>query len=604
MALFESFLGPSYAAESQAAACDRTANYLFEAIELPFNSKTRAALFQRPGSTPFGTFPNPYPYPARGALAYDGNNVPNGAIFGVSGAIFWQLNADGGITNWGTVANDDRQARFAANSASVGQVAVASGGELYILASGVFTHIVNDGINFFGARDVCFIDGYFLVLSDTANAQQFQISAINDGLTWNGIDVGLLEGQADPIERCIVNVEYVYFIGLRRGEIWYNSGNALFPFTIQPGAFLEVGTNAPDSVIQSAGLGGGRIYYTGQDARGENIAVVIDGLSADTISQPAVSAEWATYSTTDDCLCYPYTWKGHALIRYIFPTADKGWEYDITESSRTGIKIWNEVSFTDAQGVQHAPYERAHAYGIFNRHILVSGGADGNPGQIYDSRSDVYEDCAGLNWLSPIQQDGFGFMVSGCTDTDTVIEFFGLSFFPVALGYILVGPIPGGGEIMQITAFTPIIGGVSTFTVVRGFGGTLAQAWPADTVVAPATFAGFPITRDRVVRLPWNNGLFSFIDRLEFFINAGNGNEADPGLNPIMILSIAREFGPNGPIFGEDYEIPMGQIGQYQLRLFKNRLGKYRDGAIRIRITEPVFAALVGCQHYLRKGLA
>ncbi len=603
MALYEGFLGPSYAAESQAAACDDTVNYIFEALEIPHNSKTSAVLYQRPGSIPFGPNPNPNTGVGRALMASDQNNTPNGAIFGVSGEVFWQMNNDGSLTNIGIVAVDSRQARIVSNSASVGQIAVASGGELYILHSGIFTHIPNDGVNFFGARDICFIDGYFLVLSNTPNSQQFQISAINDGLTWDAADVALLEGQADPIERCIVNIEYVYFIGLRRGEVWYNSGNQLFPFTIQPGAFLEIGTNAPDSVVQSAGGGAGRIYWTGQDARGENIAVVAQGLSVEIISQPAVSAAWSSYSTTDDCICYPYTWNGHSLIRYIFPTADIGWEYDITESGRVGFPVWNKVTFTDVNGVQHAPYERVHAYGLFGKHIVISGGIDGTSGQVYELDAGTYTDCAN-NWTAPFDTSQEGRLFADITNADTTFNLSVSNITASTPFYLIAGGGLPGGEIMLCTSYTAIPISSAIITVTRGLGGSTAQAWTADTALQVVTFPGFAITRDRITRLPFNGNLRNVIDRLEFMVNSGNGNEIDPGLDPVLLLSIAVEFGPNGPLWGPEIQIPMGRLGQYGLRVLANRLGYYRDGAIRVRITEPVFAALAGAQHYIRPGIA
>jgi hypothetical protein len=46
----------------------------------------------------------------------------------------------------------------------------------------------------------------------------------------------------------------------------------------------------------------------------------------------------------------------------------------------------------------------------------------------------------------------------------------------------------------------------------------------------------------------------------------------------------------------------MGKGGQYLERVIANRLGSYRDGAIWIRITDPVFVAIAGAEYYAREG--
>jgi hypothetical protein len=48
----------------------------------------------------------------------------------------------------------------------------------------------------------------------------------------------------------------------------------------------------------------------------------------------------------------------------------------------------------------------------------------------------------------------------------------------------------------------------------------------------------------------------------------------------------------------------MGLGGQYERRVVVNRLGSYRDGALWVRIADPVFAALIGAEHYIRPGVS
>ncbi len=669
---FPNICGPSYETLSPAEGIERSLNYYFEASETPYKPKGPATLYQRPGSKTYGTIPPNVAAAVRGMIQFDGNGVPDGAIFGVSGDKFWQMDPDLTVTVYGTVVDDGKPAYIAANAAAVGQIFVASGGHGYCLNSGTFAEITI-GADFFGARDVTFIDGYFVVLSATVNNQQFQISALNDGTTWSGADVGLLLGQADPLQRVLTNIEYLYFLGTRRGQIWYNSGNALFPFTIESGAFLEWGTNAAGSACKAGNQQSTTIYWLGQSAQGANVAMRAQGQQVDRISDHALEAAWSNknaqkfngqvYTTTDDCISYSFSWNGHSMVRFIFPTAGTGWDYDITESARVGFPVWNPVSFTLANGSQVAPFERAHAF-AFGKHLIGSGGADGSPGQIYEEDAGTYTDCDGTpNNPQTTGTTGFSTVDTNIGDT-TIGPAFIIGNVPTAPFYLQFGGgAPAGGELILCTIITGPVAGRYSLTVTRAQGGTTAQFWAVSTVFDVVTLPGFPITRDRIVRLPFNNGLRVILDRLEVFgqpgvgVNAANTtfsavatNGSDTyavadttgleigqqvtgspiainadtrilavvvntsvqvtdvalgpsgtypitalsqiaGANPVLRLRISRD---GGQTWGAELQMPMGAEGDDIARWVRNALGYYRDGAIWLRCTDPVFACLVG----------
>jgi hypothetical protein len=103
------------------------------------------------------------------------------------------------------------------------------------------------------------------------------------------------------------------------------------------------------------------------------------------------------------------------------------------------------------------------------------------------------------------------------------------------------------------------------------------------------------------VRLPYNGGLRQFLDRLEFLIEAGVGLDDGQGSDPQMILRISRD---GGNTWGPEKAISMGVGGAYDTRAIASLLGSYRDGALWVRITDPVFAALIGAEHYMRAGVS
>lgn len=606
MARFAGFTGPAYQSESQTAALERTVNYYQESPEVPNEQKPGPWLYPRAGSKQFGPVPAVVPLGVREMIEFDGNGVLDGAVFGVSGSRFWQLGADGTQTDLGAVIDDGLPAIIEANAASVGQVAVASGGRLYVLNDGIFAEIPI-GDDFFGARGLAFMDGYFAVLSDVANHQQFQICSLNNGLSWNGADIGLLLGQADPLQALVANQEYFLFLGSRRGQLWYNTGNAGFPFAIESGAFIEVGTNAPASAIQADST----LFWIGQDARGANVAMRLQGLRSQRISTHAVEFAWSNkdpdkgkvYPTTADCICYAITWNGHQLVRYIFPTADAGWEYDITESARVGYDVWEEISFTDGNGGTHAPLERAHCY-AFGLHLIGSGGADGAPGAIYQIDASTYADAVGSPSGRLVDRVESGQILGDLSAVAVSIfdaQITSVPAYPAPPFYFLFGEGTGSPELVLCTALSPLPFSQATLTIQRAQGGTIAQAWATNTPFQLVSSAGFPLTRDRIVRLPWNGGLRQFLDRLEFFVQPGVGLDSGQGADPVMLIRISRD---GGRTWGAERQIRLGAGGQYGLRAIANRLGSYRDGALWVRITDPVFAALIGADHYIRAGVS
>ncbi len=666
--------GPSDQTLSLAESVDSSVNYYFESVEVPYNPKTGAALYQRPGSKAFGAVPATIPQAGRAMIQFDGNGVPDGAIFGVSGDTFWQMAPDGTQTAIGTVVDDGKPAYIAVNAAAVGQVFVASGGHGYCLSSGTFAEIPI-GADFFGARDVTFIDGYFVVLSLTVNNQQFQISALNDGTNWTGSDVGLLLGQSDPLQRVLANIEYLAFIGTRRGQNWYNNGAALFPFTIEAGAFLEIGTNAPGSVCKASNAQSTSVYWIGQSARGAAVCERAFGLQTERVSNHAVEAAWASYSTVDDVIGYPINWNGHSLVRFIFPTAGTGWEYDITQSAASGFAVWNEITFTDTDGVQHAPFERAHCY-AFGKHLLLSGADSGTPGVVYEVDQNTYMDAQDSPYgtFAGVPTGVVGILTNPVVAADVTWILVGGTFPTGVDFYFTMGTIPGSGEICQCTDATNTAPGLWTLTVTRGLFGTVAQDWSASSILTLVTlpavpFPGFPITRDRKFRLPWNNGLRTILDRFEVFVQSGVGVSASntdfsavctagndtvlvadttglavgqfvtgqpvaypaqpqilaivantsvqfdqvslltgtyvitaisqiAGANPVMSLRLSVDGGQN---YGTAQTVPMGAIGQTTTKLRWNRQGPYVDGAIWLRVTDPVFSAIVGGALAIRK---
>lgn len=385
------FIGGSYRSEAIYADVQRCINWYPEIVESG-NGENSSVLYPTPGTIQFGSNPG---YVNTGSPR--GMIELNGQLFMVVGTGFYEIYIDGSFQIKGNVMDDGRPASMAANN--VGQIFIAAGGFGYCY--GVpeqvnvpppapsprtpvgFLAIPNDGVNFFGCSQVIFLDDYFIVL--VPNSSTIQVSAINDGTTWNGVagvQVALVEGQADHLNGIIADKEFMYLCGSRRAEIWYDAGT-IFPFQIQPGAFIEQGLGAQFTLVQADNT----LFWLGQDVRGSLVFWRINGFNPIRVSTHATEFSWSQYSRVDDARAFSYQYNGHTFIVLTFPTGDATWVYDCA------TKLWHERTYTDSQGNPHACVAAFHSY-AFSRHLVQSSQSvpGSNQGQVYEWRTDVFKD--------------------------------------------------------------------------------------------------------------------------------------------------------------------------------------------------------------------
>ena len=136
-----------------------------------------------------------------------------------------------------------------------------------------------------------------------ADSDQFVISALNDALTYDPLDIATAEGSPDDLIGLIVDHREVQFYGKHSIEIWYNSGAADFPFERQGNAFIERGCLARDSIIKIDNS----VMFVGDD----RIVYRLDGYSPIRISTHALEADIASAT---DFWAFSYTQEGHKYL--------------------------------------------------------------------------------------------------------------------------------------------------------------------------------------------------------------------------------------------------------------------------------------------------
>lgn len=407
---FPGFCGPSYQFENNWATVERLSNWYTIANEAEEVSKFKLALARSPGNKAFSTLPVPAPF-----------NQPNrslielrGRAFGVNGDVAFSISEAGVYHKLGNVAryplNDPRYNEPVSMTANGnGQIFFVSGGSGYVIQTPYLALSYPTG--FLGGSHVTFQDGYIIAIQPDSNT--FQISGtddapLGDATLWSGANQAALVGQADKLRACISSREYLRMLGAKRSEVFQNVGpNGIGGFVFQNynQTFIETGISAPNSLADM----GESLIWIGEDARGVRACWRDSGFQPQRISNFAVEQFWQGYNRIDDAVSFPYIWKGHLMYRVTFPSAYESavrfplgstsgaltsatWEYDATVSALIGRPVWNERSYVTAEGFFQGRPELNHCF-AFGKHLVGSGGVDGNPGAIYEMSDQAYTDC-------------------------------------------------------------------------------------------------------------------------------------------------------------------------------------------------------------------
>jgi hypothetical protein len=295
----------------------------------------------------------------------------NGVLFGVCGNKAYSIADDFELTEIGTLASSSGPVHMVDNSREVLVTAGTQGYKIDLSDNSFET--LNQGA-YYGGATVQYGDGFFVL--PRPNSTQFYISKSFE-TTFDALDFASKTGFSDPLVTLQVTKRYVYLLGSLTTEVWYNAGNAAFPYERMPGAFIQHGCAAPQSVAQMDGA----VYWLSQSKEGKCIVVRTETYEAKRISTHAIENEIQGYSRIDDAYGYTMQMEGHYWYVLTFPSAEKTWVFDLSNNQ------WCEWLWLNEQGQfkRHRARCFAYAYGK-----LVMG--DWENGKLYEARGDVYTD--------------------------------------------------------------------------------------------------------------------------------------------------------------------------------------------------------------------
>lgn len=340
----------------------RNVNYQ-EAINcyLEEDPTSGTVMYGTPGLTLFATV---------GGGPIRGMRVHNGSLYVVSGGKLYEIAPGGGSVILGSLSTETGPVSMTNN---INELVIADGVKGYAYNTSTLTYtsdIAVSDADYPNGSFVEFVDGYIIV-DDPDNDGRFYVSNSYNALVWDTNDFATAERDPDKLKAIIVNHRNIYLIGEKTTEVWYNSGNASFPFEPIPGSFLETGIVAPYSAAKVDEV----TVWLSANEKGHGEVIAVSGNQKKRISNFAIEQEINSYSVISDAEAFAYQQAGHTFYVITFPTADRTWVYDFTTNA------WHRRK---SYGIGRS---RVSCSAYFNGKVMVG---DYDSGKIYYYDLDTY----------------------------------------------------------------------------------------------------------------------------------------------------------------------------------------------------------------------
>lgn len=334
---------------SKAVSAQRLVNMYPEAT--PANSNNPVALYPTPGlKTPITVGDGPI------HLMED----VNGVWFVLSGNEVYTVTTTGSSTLIGGIFVSGR-VDWAKNGNN--ELCILTGGRGYIATTSGVTQITDPDFPI-DANNVTSFDNYFVF---TRPNGEFFLSGINDGLSYDALDFATAERLPDGCTGIVPDHGQIMIFGKQSIEVWWNSGDATFPFSRLDNAFIEKGTLYGGTIAKADNT----IFWLGQDG----IFYRLDGISPVRISTHDIEAKVNGWSGLDGARAFVYGQSGHVF--YVLSTTDGTVVYDAATQAWHERKSYNRA------------FWRANCYLFLGGRHYVGDRQNGN---VYELDEDTYSD--------------------------------------------------------------------------------------------------------------------------------------------------------------------------------------------------------------------
>ncbi|MCH7803101.1 MAG: hypothetical protein IH937_03375, partial [Acidobacteria bacterium] len=290
-----------------------------------------------------------------------GFHVFNDELYQVSGATLEKVNQDGTRTDLGTIPGTARC--IFANDGT--DMFIVTGGTIYRFNTSLST--VTDS-NFESPESISYLNSQFIY---DGSGSRFMVSDVGDGSSINSVNIAAAESDPDKLNLTYTFDQYLYLMGSKTIEPWYNSGVGSPPFERVDTAMIQKGVGSIFSVANTDSF----LYFLGDDL---NI-YQLKSTQVTNVSNAGIAKEITAMSKTDDAIGFTFNLEGMDFYYLAFPTGNKSFLYSET------VDQWFTMTYL-TDGDRHLASSYAFVYG---KHLI----ADRRNGRVLEWSLDIQDEA-------------------------------------------------------------------------------------------------------------------------------------------------------------------------------------------------------------------
>lgn len=298
-----------------------------------------------------------------------GMHLFNGFIIAVAGPKVYSISSSHVASLVGTIGTSSGRVSMADNGQ---QVLIVDGSDRGFYYDGSFAEITDEDFN--GGTTAASQDGYFIVTEPDTG--RFRISDLYTAAIWIDSDFATAEGAPDNIRAVISDRLQLWLTGVETTEVWWESGDADFPFQRIQSGFMQNGIAAPFTLNRFDNT----VTWLTSNERGEGLlGQATDDYSLKIISPIGINWHWSQYEMISDAFSFTYQVEGHEFNVITFPSADATWVVD------AATQQWHQWSSNINSNPLSRHRANCHVF-AFGRHYV----GDYISGKIYTIEPNVY----------------------------------------------------------------------------------------------------------------------------------------------------------------------------------------------------------------------